>query len=564
MTTRAVLVLCLGASALLAGAGCKRDGSADPSATTVTSITSAAVESESPPAELSKTAKLASIAMSTVVYAAPADNAKKLGYLRLGAVVQRSDRSYGTEGCPGGWYAVAPRGFVCIGKYASLEIDAPIVRAASTRPDTSRPLPYSYGFVRAVAPLYMRPPTKEEAYQTEFKLEPHLEWWGRRGKIANHIDRLGANDKAREIFPDAPLPPPTNTLPDGILLGGQTEFDPPPFWLKGGVRKIPNVSTFDVPSRAVFANRVHRHTGIAFVGAFATGPEFDRRRFAVTVDMRLVPIDKLKPEPASAFHGVELKDDVTLPVAFAKPCNPNAKGTPRPCRHTYRDDGGTLKRTDDVLPTRGFLQLTGVQRTSKDSRFLEAKNGVWVRASDVGMAVRPDLWPQAAQRGEKWVDVSIDAQTLVIWEGKTPVYATVVSTGQDGLGDPKTTKSTPLGTFRIKSKHITTTMDSNGLSAQSGGAAPQSGESESPTDDDKHAGNFELRDVPYVQYFHEGYALHSAYWHDHFGTARSHGCINLAPIDALRVFRFTEPPVPEGWHGTNVETAKGTSVIIRK
>ena len=86
-----------------------------------------------------------------------------------------------------------------------------------------------------------------------------------------------------------------------------------------------------------------------------------------------------------------------------------------------------------------------------------------------------------------------------------------------GLDDPKKTKSTPRGTFRIKSKHITATMDSNGRSAQSGGAAPESGESGSPTDDDKHAGNFELRDVPYVQYFQDGYALHSAYWHDHFG-----------------------------------------------
>ena len=54
--------------------------------------------------------------------------------------------------------------------------------------------------------------------------------------------------------------------------------------------------------------------------------------------MRLMPVDKVKPEVASPFHGVELKDGVKLPVAFARPCNPNAKGTPRPCVHTYRDD----------------------------------------------------------------------------------------------------------------------------------------------------------------------------------------------------------------------------------
>jgi lipoprotein-anchoring transpeptidase ErfK/SrfK len=547
--------------AVIAMAGCKRDGT-DPSAAT---ITSAAVEPEGPVAEISKTAKLAAIAMQTNVYVKPNDTSKKIGYLRLGAIVARSDKTYGSEGCPGGWYGVAPRGFVCIGKTAALEIDSPIVRAASVRPDTSKPLPYAYGFIRAVAPMYLRLPSKEEALVTEFKLGEHLGWWNRKGKDANRADHVGANDLAHEIIPDAPTQAPSDTLPDGILLGGRSEADPPPFWLETGTRKIPNVSGFDVPTASIFANRVRRHTGIAFVGAFATGPQWADRRFALTVDMRLIPIDKVKPEPASAFHGVELKEGaVTLPVAFARPCNANAKGTPRPCVHTYRDDEGTLKKTADVLATRGFMQLTGVQRKSKGGRFLETKSGSWVRSSDVGVAVVPEEWPQAAQKGEKWVDISIEDQTLVLWDGKKPVFATVVSTGQDGMEDPKKTKSTPRGTFRIKSKHITATMDSNGRSAQSGGAAPESGESGSPTEDDKHAGSFELRDVPYVQYFQDGYALHSAYWHDHFGLARSHGCINLAPIDALRVFRFTDPPVPEGWHGTSVENAKGTSLVIHR
>ena len=48
--------------------------------------------------------------------------------------------------------------------------------------------------------------------------------------------------------------------------------------------------------------------------------------------------------------------------------------------------------------------------------------------------------------------------------------------------------------------------------------------------------SFELRDVPYVQYFHEGYALHAAYWHDRFGIPRSHGCINLSPDNASWYF----------------------------
>jgi lipoprotein-anchoring transpeptidase ErfK/SrfK len=310
---------------------------------------------------------------------------------------------------------------------------------------------------------------------------------------------------------------------------------------------------------------VKRHTGLAFVGAFTSGAESGDRQFALTVDMRIVPMDKMKPELGSAFHGKDLTaGDISLPVAFAKPCDANEKGVPHPCVHTYRDDNGTLRRNEEVLPTRALMPLTGKHRGTPPNRFVETKAGTWLRTTEVGVAVTPETWPQAADRGEKWVDVSIEDQTLVLWEGKKAVYVTVVSTGQDGMGDPKTSKSTPRGTYRIKSKHITATMDSNGRSSQSGGAAPESGESASPTDDDKHAGNFELRDVPYVQYFQDGFALHSAYWHDHFGQARSHGCINMAPIDAMRVFRFTDPPVPEGWHGATMDSGTGTMVVIHR
>jgi lipoprotein-anchoring transpeptidase ErfK/SrfK len=75
-------------------------------------------------------------------------------------------------------------------------------------------------------------------------------------------------------------------------------------------------------------------------------------------------------------------------------------------------------------------------------------------------------------------------------------------------------------------------------------------------------GLFKLRDVPYIQYFESNYAIHGAYWHDVFGIARSHGCINLAPADALRVFKFTEPQVPDAWHGMRI--ANGTAVVIHK
>jgi len=112
----------------------------------------------------------------------------------------------------------------------------------------------------------------------------------------------------------------------------------------------------------------------------------------------------------------------------------------------------------------------------------------------------------------------------------------LVSTGADGLGDPKKTHSTMQGVFRIHTKHISVTMDG-----------------------DEVGDEFDLRDVPFVQYFTEGYALHAAYWHDDFGTPRSHGCVNLAPRDASFLFGWTTPEVPKEWHA-GLSTKSGTVV----
>ncbi|HMR80523.1 MAG TPA: L,D-transpeptidase, partial [Polyangiaceae bacterium] len=135
-------------------------------------------------------------------------------------------------------------------------------------------------------------------------------------------------------------------------------------------------------------------------------------------------------------------------------------------------------------------------------------------------------------------DISILKQTLVAYEGTTPIYATLVSTGADGLGDPKKTHSTVRGQFLVHTKHVTATMSGDVVGDE-----------------------FDLRDVPYVQYFTEGYALHAAYWHDSFGTPRSHGCINLAPLDANWLFSWTDPPVPDSWHGV-MSLRQGTLVHV--
>src|SRR5689334_1227649 len=88
-----------------------------------TAASEAPVERKSVDDEPGQGAKIASIAMRTWIYVAPNDRSTKLGYLRAGAVVDRAQNSAGTKNCEGGWYRIAPRGYVCVGKGAALAVD---------------------------------------------------------------------------------------------------------------------------------------------------------------------------------------------------------------------------------------------------------------------------------------------------------------------------------------------------------------------------------------------------------------------------------------------------------
>ncbi len=564
-------------------------------------------------------------AFVTTVFKDPRETSRKLGYLRVGARVARSAEPVGKEGCPGGWYGVKPRGYVCIGKDATLDLDDPVLKAAGKRPNLKTALPYRYAFVRAVLPLYLRVPSGEEQTKSEFKLKEHLDWYKENSAGADKV-LLGANDVAIDdrgvALPGKKLGElglGKNSLeqPMGTLLGGDGDEDPIPFWLQGGKRFVPNVSDFAVPDYAVFADRARRHTGLALIGSFATGAEGFSRRFAVTTDLRLAPATKIKADTGSPWHGVELGAELSLPLAFVRSQGARA----------YRIQKGKVTASGEV-EFRSAHALAGKMKTVEGAKYYRTKDKHWLGQQDVGLVVAPATWPEDAGKGLKWIEVSITNQTLVLWEGKTPVYATLISSGKAGLDDPKTTTATLRGVFRIRNKHISATMDSNESSAVGGRAAtsalasargssrdddderpakparvapagakdakgakaaPKGGKPAKETKDPKAKppagevvprrgdgeygvtkrrgeGMFALHDVPYIQYFASGYALHAAYWHDVFGTPRSHGCVNLSPIDAHRVFFWTDPPVPEGWHAVNSndDTGEGTTVIIHE
>jgi hypothetical protein len=133
---------------------------------------------------------------------------------------------------------------------------------------------------------------------------------------------------------------------------------------------------------------------------------------------------------------------------------------------------------------------------------------------------------------ERWLDVDLDQHTLVAYEGDTPVFATLVSTG---FG------STPPSLHRIKKKSARRAIVSPKIAL----------------------GTWRFPDVPFVLEFRKHYAVHAVYWHDAFGDRRGHGCVNLAPRDARRLFDWTLPEVPAGWAEGEAAPDEGTPIRIR-
>ena len=159
----------------------------------------------------------------------------------------------------------------------------------------------------------------------------------------------------------------------------------------------------------------------------------------------------------------------------------------------------------------------------------------WMMAADVRVFT-PAAPPLLIEKGERWIDVDVDTEILVAYEGDTAVYSTMVSTGA---------KDTPTetGVYRMWLKE--SEADMKGLNG------------EDP---------YSVATVPWTQFFspEKGLALHTAYWHDQFGIRRSHGCVNLAPRDARWLYFWSDPQVPPGWTmAAGVVEAPGSVVRVR-
>lgn len=240
-----------------------------------------------------------------------------------------------------------------------------------------------------------------------------------------------------------------------------------------------------------------------------------------------VATEHLRELDSSRFHGVDLTREGAplMPLAWAR----------------FRGDDGAIAVRD--RPSRHARQIgrmrarthATVSTVSPDGAFVHLVGIGWVLREEVRIARHADV-PGEVAGDERWIDIDVDEQVLVAYEGTRPVFATLVSTGRRG-------HDSPLGTYRIERKVAERTMNSR------------------PDDDDPYA----VDRVPWTAYFTGSFALHAAYWHGSFGERKSHGCINLAPIDARRVYGWSEPQVAPGWsEAYATEASKGSVVRLRR
>lgn len=134
---------------------------------------------------------------------------------------------------------------------------------------------------------------------------------------------------------------------------------------------------------------------------------------------------------------------------------------------------------------------------------------------------------------EKLIEVDLGRQWVTCYERGRLVFATVISSGRKFSDSFYWTPTGNFITFRKRgSRHMAAGNRATG---------------------------FDLPGVPWVSYITEnGVAFHGTYWHNDFGTPRSHGCINMTPQASKWLYRWTTPRVPveesEVWvsYGTQV------------
>jgi lipoprotein-anchoring transpeptidase ErfK/SrfK len=477
---------------------------------------------------------------------------KRIGYLRHGALAAAYDRPTVNEDCKEGWFELEVGGYVC-GKAVTTELTSPKIRLAPKQPDHDAGMPYRYGVnLSDGTPLYRRVLPTEERKKYEPWLTPPKPSADEAPADTDKAEKTEKGEKT-EVAGEGEESPSATPAHRGT--------GPVDAGLDAGRPKLKQLK-----GRGVLVRTMARGFYLALDRSFnSNGAKWWRTSFGFAV-----PFERIMVQPGVTKHSGSWFEAIPAGETAAADAGSDDEGgsgidSGSAAGSDAGDGGGApgagtvafvsvgfarkLEVSDDgkkitwgtELPKRTAVMLDGREATVSGVTYHRTTAGFWVRMMDLTRA-RP-AFPADLRAAEKWIDVDLTRQALVAFEGTRPVFATLISSGRRNPQDKEKDFPTPTGSYRIREKHVTTTMDGDVASD----------------------GPYSIEDVPWVMYFQGSYALHAAFWHDSFGRMRSHGCVNMAPEDARTLFAWSDPPLPQGWHGVfSRDDSSGTRIIVHE
>lgn len=458
--------------------------------------------------------RIGALGPHTWIYKKAAFHRPALGKMRPGTSVPlKSTTPVPGEGCPRGWYAVEPRGYVCLDRSATLDLEDSYYRAlAFSAPDPGA-FPYRYAYSRD-APMYSRVPTRKEWETIEAKYR----------KVGEHEDLGLWAHTYEELNLDEP---PKAT-------------DPVPYFLEGGKR---TAGGGNYSPLALVWRRAPNGVILSYSRAF----EANGRTWLLTPDSMVVPAERTHAMRRSTFQGIHLdRENVKLPIGWNRSKAPMA---------LFAREDGRFVPTSEMIAAKTWVSIDDAPEKEGEMAYypLRDRPGLFLgrttaaaKQLDVPVSITraAQKMPRGVAEGERWIEARIRPGTMTAYEGLKPVFTTMFSPGKGGPPVPgldhEKYMTTGVGRYPIEWKERVATMSS------------EDGEPKIAW----------YTDVPNQQYLRAPLAMHTALWHEDFGKRKSKECVNVSPTDSEFLFGWTAPSLPEGWNAIRPGDGNGLSTPV--
>ncbi|MGQ4526746.1 L,D-transpeptidase family protein [Dermabacteraceae bacterium P13136] len=193
--------------------------------------------------------------------------------------------------------------------------------------------------------------------------------------------------------------------------------------------------------------------------------------------------------------------------------NVDASGTTR-ATPREKQDGEELSNREELFT--GLNAAVADGKSFRGEAKVDVSPAKWVTRQ---VAPGAENLPYAAAEGEKWLEIDLSNHTYRAWIGAQQVRGPILMVS----GAPAT--PTVTGTYSIYLKYDSQTMRGKNADGTS----------------------YETPDVPWVSYWHRGYAFHGAPWRGSFGYSGeqgSHGCVNLPVSEAKWIYDWAPIGTP--------------------